>query len=185
MVCVDGKTRGFLVLALLCCLTVPVSAGSFKVQELDISREDEGTGKSIFTVHILPGETKKFDKVEYILIYHQDFPFEDSRGNKYHKIHEPAKYKYTRRKVKFVEDLDSYVNFRVPVSRDRLRMIYGKFAFHPKYPITIPRMIIRAYDDGDVVWEQVVRTDKSYVWDDKKEALVIKPDKRKAAPSGK
>ena len=184
MVLTAGRIRIAAAVVALLFLGMATRAGSFKIQELNILREDEGTGKTIFTVHILPGETKQFDKVEYVVIYHQDFPFEDSRGNKYHKIHEPANYKYTRKTVKFVEDLDNYVNFRVPISRERLKTIYGKFAFHPKYPITEPRMIIRAYDDGEVVWEQVIKTDKAYVWDAKKEALVVKPPKKKktAAP---
>ena len=157
----------------------------YKILELNITREDEGTGKSIFTVHMLPGQTEKFDKIVYIVIYHQDFPFEDSRGNKYHKIHEPAKFKYTRNDIKLVEDLDNYVNFRVPVSRERLKTIYGKFAFHPKYPITEPRMIIRAYRRGQLAWEHEIYTDKAYVWDEKKKTLVVKPPKKKHSATNK
>ncbi len=171
--------KTFVLTAVATLVCIAATAAPYKILELNIVREEEGTGKTIFTVHMLPGETKKFDKIEYIVVYHQDFPFEDSRGNKYHKIHEPAKFKYTRRDVKLVEDLDNYVNFRVPTSRERLRIIYGQFAFHAKYPITEPRMIIRAYEDGEIAWEQEIRTDKAYIWDDKKGSLVVKPPKQK------
>lgn len=177
--------RMVVVVTLFCALAAVASADPYKILELDIAREDEGTGKTIFTVHMLPGQTEKFDKIEYIVVYHQDFPFEDSRGNKYHKIHEPAKFKYTRRDIKLVEDLDNYVNFRVPTSRERLIILYGKFAFHSKYPITEPRIIIRAYDNGEVAWEHEISTDKAYVWDEKKGTLVVKPPKKKRSVANK
>lgn len=160
-------------------MALDIVADVSKIKELDITREDEDTGKSIFSVHILPGETKKFDKIEYILTYHQEFPFEDSRGGKYQKIHDPAEFKYTRAKVKLVEDLDHYVNFRVPVSRDRLKIIYGILTFHPKYPITIPEIKIQAFDDGELAWEHVVKINQTYIWDEKEQKLIVKPPKKK------
>ena len=161
------------------CLPLSIFADAYKINELAVSREDEDNGKSILTVHILPGETQKFDKIEYIITYHQDFPFEDSRGRKYHKIHEPAAFTYERKKVKLVEDLDNYINFRIPISRERLKIIYGKLTFHPKFPITIPIIKIRAYDDGDLVWEYDLKINKKYIWDDKNNKLKLKPPKKK------
>jgi hypothetical protein len=146
-----------------------------KIKELDVTREDEETGKSIFTVHILPGKTKKIDKIEYEITYHQDFPFEDSRGRKYHKVHEPVVFKYSVKQEKMVEDLDHYVNFRVPLSRGQLELIYGKSAFHPQHPITIPRIVIKAYNGDKIAWQHAVEINRSYIWDDKKQDLVIKP----------
>jgi hypothetical protein len=146
-----------------------------KIKELDVTREDEETGKSIFTIHILPGKTQKLDKIEYEIDYHQDFPFEDSRGRKYHKIHEPAVFKYSLKQEKMVEDLDHYVNFRVPVGREQLELIYGTLAFHPQHPITIPRITIKAYNDDKIVWQHTVEINRSYTWDDKKQDLVLKP----------
>jgi hypothetical protein len=158
-------------------------AAEVAVKELKVTREELDNGKSIFTVFSLPGETRKYDRVDYILKYHQSFLFNDSRGRKYRKKHEPAEFKYSRKRVKFVEDLDNYVNFMVPVSRERLKIIYGKLTFHPNYQITIPEVIIRAYDDGDVAWELVVKVNKEYVWDEKTEKLILKPSKKK--PVGK
>ena len=187
MACVANRrlTAGLCLTVMLFCAGVALGSTPFKIQSLEILREDEGTGKTIFTVHLLPGESKKFDKVEYIIVYHQDFPFEDSRGNKYHKIHEPGRFKYTLKKAKFVADLDNYVNFRVPTSRERLKVIYGQFAFNPKYPITEPRLEILAYDGSEVVWKGVFRTDRTYIWDEKEGKLVEKPPKKKPAPAAK
>ena len=174
------KILKYVILIMAMGLLLNISAtDAYRISELTVTREDEDTGKSIFTVHILPGETQKFDKLKYIITYHQDFPFEDSRGRKYHKIHEPAVFTYERKKVKLVEDLDNYINFRVPISRERLKIIYGKLTFHPKFPITIPSIKICAYDDGEVVWEHDVKINKSYVWDEKKQNLKFKPPRKK------
>lgn len=171
--------KQILIGTIVCWVSLTSHAGLSKIQELEVTREDEGTGKSIFTTHMLPGETRKFDKIDYILTYHQQFPFEDSRGRKYVKIHNPAEFKYSRKKVKLVEDLDHFVNFRVPVSRERLKIIYGKLTFHPKFPITIPNIKIQAYDDGELVWEHVVKVNKPYIWDAKNEKLILKPPRKK------
>jgi hypothetical protein len=160
-------------------MALTISADVSKIQELEVYREDEDTGKSIFTIHILPGETRKFDKIEYEITYHQAFLFEDSRGRKYNKIHDPAVFKYARKKVKLVEALDHYVNFRIPISRERLKVIYGKLAFHPKHPITIPTIKIKAYDDDELVWEHIVKVNKAYIWDEKQQTLILKPVKKK------
>jgi hypothetical protein len=155
--------------------SITAPADLSKIKELDVTREDEETGKSIFTVHILPGKTKKFAKIEYEITYHQDFPFEDSRGRKYHKVHEPVVFKYSVKQENMVEDLDHYVNFRVPFGREQLELIYGKFAFHPQHPITVPRVIIRAYDGDKIAWQHAVEVNRSYIWDDKKQDLALKP----------
>lgn len=143
----------------------------FPMQELEITREDEDTGKAIFTIHTLPGKTGKFDKIEYELVYHQEFDFENSRGKKYYKIHEPAKFKYTRRDEKMVADLDHYVNFRAPVSAEQIELMYGNQTFKKNVPINIPRIIIRAYQYDEMLWQYTLEIGKKYIWDDKEKTL--------------
>ncbi|MBN1865639.1 MAG: hypothetical protein JW808_12145 [Victivallales bacterium] len=164
---------------LLFFLSLGLCAEDSKIEELQVTREDEDNGKSIFTVFIRPGETMRLDKIEYLVPYHQSFPFEDSRGNSYTKTHEPAVFKYTRQKVKLVEDLDDHVNFRVPVSFGRLKVIYGNLTFHPDYPILIPQIKIVAYNRGNVVWEHVAKINVEYIRDKETKTLVENLGKKK------
>ena len=151
------------------------------INDILVTRDDEKTGKSIFTVRMRPDKSMVFDKIDYEIIYHQDFPFEDSRGNKYHRVHEPVVFKYSAKNIKMVADLDLYVNFRVPFSRKRLKIIYGKKTFHPNYPITIPRIKISAYTKNKIVFTCTVDVGKLYIRDIKTGKLVKQSGKEKKA----
>jgi hypothetical protein len=154
-------------------------ADDINILELKVTREDEDTGKSIFTIRTLPGKTVVYDKIDYKITYHQEFDFEDSRGNKYHKIHEPAVFKYSAKNVKMVEDLDNYINFRVPVSRERLKVIYGTLTFHPKYPISIPQIEITAFFKKKLVWKYTVKVNEIYLWSNEKNKLIVDSKSKK------
>ncbi len=168
---------------LLFFLFLGLCAEDSKIEELQVTREDEDNGKSIFTVFIRPGETASLDRIEYLVPYHQSFPFEDSRGNSYDKTHGPAVFKYTRQKVKLVEDLDDHVNFRVPVSLDRLKVIYGNLTFHPDYPILIPKIKIVAYSRGKVIWEHDAKINVEYIMDKETKTLVENLGKKRIQAS--
>ena len=159
---------------------VPADDNNF-ISEILVTREDEESGKSIFTVRMLVDKSTTLDRIDYEIIYHQDFPFEDSRGNKYHKVNEPVVFKYSAKNVKMTADIDSYVNFRVPVNRERLKIIYGNRTFHPDYPITIPRIKITGYIGKKQVFTCTVGVGENFIWDAKGKKFISSGKKSSAA----
>ncbi|MCX7590116.1 MAG: hypothetical protein N2255_00665 [Kiritimatiellae bacterium] len=130
--------------------------GGELIREIEIRSEPEANGHKDFTVRLLPGQTYECERVQFECVYHQEFPWEDVRGRKYTKIYEPVNFKYQRKDVKFVNDLDTYISFRVPIGRDLLENAYGETAFAKGYPVTISRIRITAFAEGKPLWSYEV-----------------------------
>lgn len=134
-----------------------VAQGNTWLQEIEITSEPERKGKKDFTVRILPGKTHDCDKIIFECIYHQEFPWEDARGRKYTKIHEPVTFKYRRRDIKLVDDLDTYVSFRVPISMKRLATAHGRKVFNKNYPVSVARLKIKAVSGNQTRWSHELK----------------------------
>jgi len=159
-------TRAGWMLALV-SLCAPAAASdrppaSSWVRELEIRCEPEQDGQSDYTVRIRPGASRRYDRVLFECVYHQEFPWEDLRGRSYTKIHEPVRFTYRRADVKLVNDLDAYISFRVPVGHEQLRRMYGPKVFNDAFPVSVPRMRITAVSDGAPAWSYEVAVPGAY-----------------------
>lgn len=125
-------------------------------REIEVTAETEVEGKQDITVRLRPETTHHCDVIEFECVYHQEFPWEDARGKKYTKVHEPVSFLYRRTDVKLVNDLDLYISFRVPVDRKDLEARYGSTTFNKNAPITISRVRITGKVGRQALWSYVV-----------------------------
>ena len=147
------STAVYLSMALLvapACLADEAPAVPFS--KIEISRDAEENGQTVYSVKFSPRARVACDRVEFECVYHQEFPWENFRGEAYTKIHEPVNFVYRRENIRFLTQLDWYCNFRVPTARKLLETAYGEKAFNRNHPITIARMIIRGVADEKVLW---------------------------------
>ncbi len=150
---------------------------SQEIRVLEITTEPEDSGKVIYTVKITPGQTEDIDLLSFECVYHQEFPFEDSSGKKYTKIHEPESFTYKEKNVRLVDELDKDFNFRVPARLDLLLKIYGDKTFNEKYPVSVSSMKIKAMKGGKKLWEhKLPKAEGKYVWNPKTKKLDTSSD---------
>jgi hypothetical protein len=122
------------------------------VREVEIVPEPVQVGHQVFSVRFTPDKTVTYDMIAFECVYRQEFPWEDVRGRKYTKIHEPVTFAFRRPGVSFVAELDAYVNFRVPLAMPLLVQSYGPTAFNKEYPVTVHRIRITATAGGRKAW---------------------------------
>ena len=122
-------------------LAVRVCSGGF-FSEIEVLSDPEVNGQKDYTVRFHPVESHTCDEVVFECIYAQEIPWTEADGKKSVKIHEPVRFAYRRAGAKFVNDLDHYISFRVPVAFSRLERMYGEGVFKAEYPVVIRRMRI-------------------------------------------
>ena len=155
-------SRFTLMLAALFCL-VGHAPGDW-IREVEIASEPARNGQKDFTVRILPARTHRCETLVFECVYHQEFPWVNARGKEYVKIHEPVRFAYRRKGVKFVNDLDKYVSFRVPVSLARLQTMYGDKVFNAEHPVTVARMKISVLaGEDEVAWSRELPAEGKHV----------------------
>lgn len=146
--------RGLLLVA---WLAVAGFAHAGWLREIEIKADPDEDGKRIYSFRFTPDETCHYDRIEFECFYRQEFPWEDLRGRKYTKVHEPVTFIFRRDNIKFVNDLDAFVNFRVPVSRKRLVKKYGDKTFNKDAPINLDRFRVTATANRKTIWNLVLR----------------------------
>jgi len=141
---------------IIVCLAVALAGrlvcGGEPIREVEITHDPEMKGKTIYTVRMMPSETRSYDTITFVCVYHQEFPWVDTRGRKTMKVHEPVAFTYRRTDVDLVNDLDAYVNFRVPTSREQLDRIYGPKVFNKEHPVIVARIRMTAVSKGQEIW---------------------------------
>lgn len=142
------------------------------IKSLEVTKEVEDTGKIIYTFRFTPGKTQTVEDLVFDCQYHQEFPVLQSDGKKQTKIHEPETFTYKRKNEKFVDDLDNYINFRVPLALQLLKPIYGDRTFNEDYPVSISEFRITARNAGKKIWSFKVKPDSNNKWDAEKKTLV-------------
>lgn len=142
--------RHIVVLAWLTAATA-AAAGDW-AREVEITHEPDVEGQHLYTVRIMPAHTADYDRLQFDCVLHQEFPWEDARGRKYTKIHEPVTFSYRCAPARLVNDLDAYFNFRVPIDMARLQAKYGEKVFNAAYPVTVSRIVISGYQQDKKVW---------------------------------
>jgi hypothetical protein len=136
---------------------IAVQAQTNWVREIEITSEPEAGGQQDFNVRITPARTHACSNIEFECVYRQVFPWTDAAGRKSRKIHEPVVFTYRRPDVKAVNDLDLNISFRVPVSLDRLGIIYGPKVFNGGFPVAVDRMRISGRAPDGVLWSCEVK----------------------------
>jgi hypothetical protein len=124
--------------------------------EMTVEPEPE-IGKAIYTFRFLPAKTQVVEKLVFECVYRQKFMVENSRGEKFEKIHEPEVFKYERKQEKFVDELDLYLNFRIPISRERIVQAFGKNIFNEQAEIVVDRVRVTATVAGKKAWQMEFR----------------------------
>jgi hypothetical protein len=149
-----NRQRGWFLIAWLAAAGV-VHAGW--VREIEIKADPDEDGKRIYSFRFTPDKTQTYDRIEFECVYRQEFPWEDMRGRKYNKVHEPVTFIFRRDDIRFVNDLDAFINFRVPVSRKRLVAKYGEKTFNKESPIKLDRFRVTATANKKILWNLVLR----------------------------
>jgi len=127
------------------------------VREIEIKADPDEDGKRIYSFRFTPDKTCHYKVIEFECFFRQEFPWEDVRGRKYTKVHEPVTFTFRRENIKFVNDLDAFINFRVPVSRKRLVKKYGDKTFNKDAPIKLDRFRVTATANGKTIWDLILR----------------------------
>lgn len=122
------------------------------IREIEISPDPIKDGHQVFAFRFMPDKTVSYDLIEFECTYHQEFPWEDVRGRKYTKVHEPVTFIHRRVGISFVNDLDAYINFRVPMAMPLLIQNYGPTTFNKEAPIAVSRISIVATRGGRKAW---------------------------------
>lgn len=128
------------------------------IREVEVTTDPPDKGQQMITIRMTPGETATYDVVAFSCVYRQVFASETSDQTGKTVVHEPEKFVYRRKDFKMVDDLDCHVSFRVPVSLDRLKAIYGDTTFRTNAPVTIPRLTVSASVNKQVQWSFEVPT---------------------------
>jgi hypothetical protein len=134
----------------LCAAAGSAAEGWFRAVEVGCETSVED--KLDVTVRFTPCRSHECSRIVFDCFYHQEFPWEDIRGRQYTKIHEPVSFQYQRDQTKFVNDLDVYVSFRVPVGRALLESKYGPKTFNKDSPITVTHLRVTGYADDKPLW---------------------------------
>jgi len=150
------RGRTAILLAWLLSAAVAWAGKTNWLREVEIKVDPEEDGKKIYSFRFMPDRTLKYDFIEFECFYRQEFPWEDVRGRKYTKIHEPVTFTYRCKNIRLVNDLDAYIHFRVPTSRKRLVKIHGEKAFNKEAPITVNRFRITGKAGKKVIWNLVL-----------------------------
>jgi hypothetical protein len=154
--------KGCAAFAFACLLAFPMASPAQWFREVQVSSEPELNGKKDYTVKFAPQKTHDCERIVFECVYHQEFPWEDVRGKKYTKVSEPVVFTYRRLDVKFVNELDNYLSFKVPVSLPLLEEAYGPRVFNKQHPVSIPRIRIAAYVQDKPIWAYELKTESKF-----------------------
>ena len=143
-----------------------VAAAAGPLREIEITPDPVLGETQVFTVRMTPGETCLYDKMLFQCFYHQEFKSQatDTQGAKV--VHEPEFFTYRRRDIKLVDDLDTHISFRVPISTAKLIDMFGLTAFNTNAPVTIAHMVISAYTNEGRAWSYDLKADELRKFED-------------------
>lgn len=130
----------------------PLPTQADPLREIEITADKPENGQQVFTVRMTPGETVQCDKLTFDCVYHQEYQSQTSDQKKKTESRDPASFTYRRKDIKLVDDLDSFVSFRVPISMQRLVDIYGESAFNTNVAVRVSKMIITAVVEDKPIW---------------------------------
>lgn len=144
---------GHLIIALLWAQS---ATAQLWLQETEVTQDPPVDGRRVVTVRLLPARTATYDELRFECPLQQIYAWTNSRGESTIKTNTPVLFTHRRPTVTLTDDLDAYINFRVPVSYERLARAYGEKTFRADQRVIIPHLRIQARRDGNVVWEHQV-----------------------------
>lgn len=100
-----------------------------------------------------PVDTVEYDRIVYKCTLRQVIRIPKKGGGFKNKIYEPIKFKYVRRDVRMIEELEKHIHFPVPVGLEELRDKYGRLTFKFDQPVTVSHVEITAFRHGQKVWQ--------------------------------
>ena len=148
--------RALFLIALMtaCCAVRGFAQDWFR--EIEVTSEETVANKMDYTVRFTPARNHLCDRIVFECVYHQEFPWENARGRKYIKIHEPVNFVYRRPAVKMVNDLDQHVSFRAPYGLATVVAKYGPKLFNKDFPVTVDRILMTAFCGQQKLWSYAV-----------------------------
>jgi hypothetical protein len=147
------------ILSVLSVLGLACASLAEPVREVEVTPDPVRDGQQTFDVCLTPGETRTYDKLTIDCVLHQEFPKATTDQQAGTQVHEPAVFTYRRREVKMVEELDVHISFKVPMSFERLKEIYGATTFNTNYPVTVSRLVVTALVKDVKVWSFEVKAE--------------------------
>ncbi len=133
------------------------------LSEVEVLPDKKATGDwRDYTVRLRPSANQHYDRLVFDCILRQEIEWTNADGKKYTKIHEPAAFTYRRKNVKFVRDLDVFISFKAPESRERIEKIYGKKMFMQDVAVIISHIKISAYKGKKLLWKIKVPAEGKY-----------------------
>lgn len=122
-------------------------------REFEVKLDGEPvSGKQVVSVRFTPMESRTYEMLTFECVLRQEYVQTDSAGRTRRRVVEPAVFTHRERGVKFVEALDKHISFWVPIGVDQLREAFGETLFVASAPVTIRKVVIRAFEKGEVVW---------------------------------
>ena len=158
-------TNSFRLSAVL-LLSCVLAAAAGPIREIEITPDPVQGDLQVFTVRITPGETRVYEKMLFECIYHQEFASQATESQGAKVVNEPESFVYRRRDVKLVDDLDTHISFRVPISHAKLRDMFGLTAFNTNAPVTISRILITAFTTEGKAWALDLKASGLHKFDD-------------------
>jgi|YNPMSStandDraft_1061717.scaffolds.fasta_scaffold78650_2 hypothetical protein len=132
---------------------VSATAAHAYLHEYEIKLDGSAvSGKQVVTVRFTPAETRTYDLLVFECVLRQEYTHTDSAGRTRRRVVEPAIFTHRERGVRMVEALDKHISFWVPIGVQQLQEAFGETLFVADAPVTIHRVIIRAYVGGELVW---------------------------------
>ena len=142
---------GLAVLIAAACLAATPAANEW-LREVEVRVEPGKPGEAQYQVRMMPDRTLSYEYLSFECIYHQEFPWTDTRGNKTTKILEPVSFFYRENNVSLTTDLDHHTAFRVPVGLSVLQEKFGDRTFNKDYPIVINIIRISGVATNTTLW---------------------------------
>lgn len=142
------------IVAVAAMAATAVSTENSMVKDVEIGIDDPTDKERILVnASFTPVESVDYDKLVFTCTLRQVLEIPAADGGTIEKIYEPVKFKYTRANETMVKDLRKHIHFHVPVGLEELRGKYGRLTFKFDQPVTVSRVHIDAYADGEIVWQ--------------------------------
>jgi len=118
----------------------------------EVTTDPPEKAQQVVSLRLTPGVTRSYDKLRFECVYRQEYDWTGSDGRKQQRINEPVNFVYERDNIKLTDDLDTHVSFKIPIGIELLRSRFGSTTFRPDVPVTVARILITAFVEGEAVW---------------------------------
>ncbi len=132
------------------CIADKAPPAYLRVAEITLDPPEKE--QQVVSLRLTPGITRSYDKLRFECVYRQEYDWTGSSGRKQRRINEPVNFVYERDDVRLTDDLDSHISFKMPIGVELLRTRFGSTTFRQDVPVTVARIIVTAFAEGEPVW---------------------------------